>query len=121
MPYALHTSLPANFEATNRTEMLSRLKDSAWDFYSTSRDSAELESIPVRVQYNTALLCVLIKAVILFQRLAARLRKREEEELRAFKIVHIRASLLQAPTAESKQPIKPCYILLSRVSPKALN
>jgi hypothetical protein len=52
-----------------------------------------------RAQYNIAILCALIKAVMSFRTLSARLRKLEEEELRAFKFVHIKTSLPQASSS----------------------
>jgi hypothetical protein len=92
----------ARVEAPTSRRTLQPVEKSAWYFNAISEDVAttekyrelldqSMEEKRERAQHDIVVLCALTKAVILFRRLAARVRKREEE-LRAFKRVHIRTS-----------------------------
>jgi hypothetical protein len=84
------------------------LRNNAWDMRPTLQGSVEQGFVRLReyrerrrerAQYNIAILCAFIKAIMSFRALSARLRKLEEEELRAFKFVHIKTSLPQASSS----------------------
>jgi hypothetical protein len=129
-PQALRTEAPT----PRRTKQSSQ--HSAWDFdfvsentttrgryrpriESRSRDRPSIWERRRRAQQSVAVFCVFIKAVTSFLRLAARLRKREEEELRSFKRVHIRASLPKAQTTASDENASATRFSLERNGKKS--
>ncbi|KAK2764930.1 hypothetical protein FQN54_008627 [Arachnomyces sp. PD_36] len=63
-------------------------------------NATEVVGSSERARHNIGVLCACLKAFMLFRRLAIQLRAREQEELRAFRKVHIRTIIQEAPTTE---------------------